>query len=436
MLKVDPPKAKPCNPRFSAFKWSLIFIFGIFLVGAYPVWIFKIHAQPKWGDLKVAKKLVPIPNEKEKKPKTAKEIEQLRIVEDKISKNDTFAVLLDREGVGSKTIHKIVHAALPVFNLNRIRRGNLYRIAFDSNNQLLYLDYSLNDEQYLRVKRDGTSFKPALLEVFYDIETEIIEGEIRYNLISDLRRVGGSVMMAFELAEIFSWDIDFFKDIRRGDFFELLVEKKIQHGRFVGYGKILAARFINQGEEYTAVYFENQTDNGSYFDLNGKPLEKQFLKAPLKFRRISSYFTHRRYHPVYKAYLPHRSIDYAAPIGTPILAVADGRIQTLKRNSRSGKHVIIKHNNIYKTSYSHMTRFAKGIKKGTRVHQGQVIGYVGQTGSATGPHLCFRMTRYGEPINPLRFKSPEGKPIHPSLAKVFQRTARDRLVLFGKNQSL
>ncbi|KAA0259260.1 M23 family peptidase [Deferribacter autotrophicus] len=233
----------------------------------------------------------------------------------------------------------------------------------------------------------------------------VISGEINYSLFEAIKSMGESEELAVRLAEIFEWEIDFFKDIRPGDQFSIVVEKLFCKDKFIGYGKILGADFVNQGRLIRALYFEGNKIRG-YFTPEGKSLKKGFLKAPLKFGRITSTFKIKRLHPVLKTYRPHYGVDYAAPIGTPVHATADGIVVKKGYSKANGYYVKLKHNNGYYTYYLHFSRFKKGLKIGHYVKQGDIIGYVGMTGYATGPHVDYRITKNGKFINPLRFKSP------------------------------
>ena len=224
------------------------------------------------------------------------------------------------------------------------------------------------------------------------------------------------------LADIFAWDIDFILDIRSGDSFQALVEKRFRDGKQAGYGRILAAEFNNRGESFKAFYYKDGDRRASYYDENGESVRKLFLKAPLSFSRISSGFTMRRYHPISKTWKAHPAIDYAAPTGTPIKAVGDGKIVRIAKDRNNGRHIKIRHNGTYQTLYLHMSRFARGMKKGKRVAQGQVIGYVGSSGLATGPHLCFRMYKHGSPVNPSRVKAKSAKPVSDKNLTAFRAT--------------
>ncbi|MBW2622888.1 MAG: M23 family metallopeptidase, partial [Deltaproteobacteria bacterium] len=228
----------------------------------------------------------------------------------------------------------------------------------------------------------------------------------------ELYKLDPEVVLNF--SDIFAYDIDFFTDIQTGDRFSIFYELKYLQGNLVGSGRILAAEFINNGKKLEAYYFEKSPGKGGYYDAEGRSLRKMFLKSPLRFRRISSYFSRSRYHPILKICRPHLGIDYAAPPGTPVETVADGKVTFKGWNGGYGRFVKIKHNRAYTTTYGHLSRYAKGLKKGKRVKQGDLIGYVGSSGLSTGPHLDYRMVKNGKFINPLALNLEPAPPIEAS----------------------
>jgi murein DD-endopeptidase MepM/ murein hydrolase activator NlpD len=242
--------------------------------------------------------------------------------------------------------------------------------------------------------------------------------------------------LALTLAEIFQWDIDFVLDIRKGDRFELLYEEQSLDGDVIGTGAILAARFVNRGEIFEAVRYEDPAGNSSYYTPGGRSLRKAFLRAPVQFTRISSNFNLRRKHPLWNTARPHRGIDYAAPTGTPVVAAGDGKVVKATRNAPSGNYVVLQHGERYQTKYLHLSRFAKGLKAGQRVKQGQVIGYVGSTGWATGPHLHYEFLVGGAHQNPRTVALPKADPIAPEAKAEFTRLALARLAALPSAQRL
>ncbi|MDY6822131.1 MAG: peptidoglycan DD-metalloendopeptidase family protein, partial [Deferribacterota bacterium] len=244
----------------------------------------------------------------------------------------------------------------------------------------------------------------------YDIQTinYVVNGTINESLFKSVNSIGEDDRLAIMLADILQWEVDFFKDIRKGDHYKLVVEKKFCRSKFIGYGKILALDFINRDELIRAYYYEDDKISG-YFKYDGTSLKRGFLRAPLKYSRISSKFSYSRLHPIFHKPMPHLGIDYAAPTGTPVYSTADGKVIVRGYKRGNGNYIKISHNNGFYTYYMHLSGFAKGIYVGSRVRQGQVIGYVGATGYATGPHLDYRIKRYSKFLNPLKFKAPTKK---------------------------
>ena len=240
-----------------------------------------------------------------------------------------------------------------------------------------------------------------------------MRGTISSSLFDAVSALGENAELAINLADIFAYDIDFIRDLRHGDTFQAVVEKRFRKGNPAGYGRVLAAEFTNQGKTYRAFLFKDGDRAPAYYDAQGYSRRTAFLRAPLSYSRISSGFSMRRFHPVTKTWRAHPAIDYAAPTGTPIMTVGDGKIVDIGFTNGNGNYIKIRHSNGYETMYLHMSRFAKGMKQGRRVNQGEVIGYVGATGLATGPHLCFRMTRNGAPVNPPTVRSAAASPVSP-----------------------
>jgi murein DD-endopeptidase MepM/ murein hydrolase activator NlpD len=240
-------------------------------------------------------------------------------------------------------------------------------------------------------------------------------------------RPGNIAILAIELSDIFAWTIDFF-GIQKGDRFKVVYEERFVEGQPYSIGRIYAALFENMGESFTAFYFEGEGQEG-YFDVEGKSLRKAFLKAPLNFSRISSHFSHSRMHPVLKYRRPHLGVDYAAPSGTPVYSIGDGVVvKKAFQAGGGGNYVTIKHNSVYASQYMHLQGYAKGIAQGSRVKQGQLIGYVGMTGLASGPHLDFRIFKNGSPVDPLKVKAPPVEPISPVNENTF-KLLRDSMMM-------
>lgn len=277
----------------------------------------------------------------------------------------------------------------------------------------LQVRLDLRSEVALRRGADGITVERHVRPVTSEVVT--LRGTITSSLFAAVEAAGGEPELAVRLAEIFQWDVDFFRDLRAGDEFVVVADRQTVDGAFVGYGTLFAARFTNAGRELYAIAYKNAGGRLGYYDLDGHPLRKQFLKSPLKFSRITSSFSPRRFHPVLKRPMPHWGVDYGAPVGTPIHATADGVVTFVGRNGGGGNMVTLRHPNGYETSYLHMSRFASGVRRGVRIQQDQVIGYVGQTGLATGPHLDYRVKLNGHWVNPVTISSPPAAPIDAGL---------------------
>ena len=337
---------------------------------------------------------------------------QIRTISGKVKKGQTATCLLN-DYLSMRTICDLDARAKAIFPLTRIRKGQPYKIKI-LNDALVTFEYDIDDQDRLLIHREADDFSISRLPIEYEIRQEVVSVDIRSTVSEAVLRSKEGHDLAWKLADIFAWDIDFIRDIRPGDTFRVLVEKKYRDDHFAGYGDIKAAFFSNQGTTYKAFLYENVQGEKRYYDENGRSLEKAFLKAPLNYSRISSSFSASRFHPILKRYRSHPGVDYAAPKNTPIKAVADGVIKSIYYNKTTGRQITIQHVNGYETSYFHMNKYARGMRKGRKVTQGEIIGYVGKTGLATGYHLCFRMRKNGKPVNPLKQPSQKAKPVDSS----------------------
>ena len=326
-----------------------------------------------------------------------------------IKSGDTPSTLLEGH-LGLAEIYSLCDESKKVYPLNNLRAGQPWTMIY-SENALIGLEYEIdaNERLVVNMTEDGYDFRKEAIP--YETETLTLEGDIQGSLFSAIQTLGESDALAVRLANVFAYDVDFVRDLREGDSFKLVIEKKYREGSFSGYGKLGAASFTNQGQTYYAYHFTDSKGNSGYYDQQGRPLRKAFLKCPLPFSRISSGYSMNRLHPILGYRRPHQGIDYAAPTGTPISTAADGVIAEIGSNKSQGKYVRVKHNNGYETIYNHMSKFATVSKKGAKIKQGQVIGYVGMTGYATGPHLDYRMKLNGQFVNPLTIKSLPADPI-------------------------
>jgi murein DD-endopeptidase MepM/ murein hydrolase activator NlpD len=270
----------------------------------------------------------------------------------------------------------------------------------------------------------GGGWEVRRAETRPDVRVEAVSGEVRRSLFEAVEAMGESPQLVLELVEIFSSDFDFTADSRSGDRFRLLVEKRYAGEQFVDYGQVLAAQYLSDGRILTGVGFEPAGGRVAYYDLDGRSLKKSFLKSPLEFTRITSGFTYARPHPILGGVRPHLAVDYAAPVGTPVRAVADGTIVDAGWNGGNGIQVHLRHASGYETLYNHLSRLGPAIRTGARVSQRQVIGYVGSTGLSTGPHLDYRVAKNGRFVNPLDEKFIPGQPLDGAEHGRFLREAR------------
>jgi len=329
----------------------------------------------------------------------------------KIGKKELLSTILLRNHIPYPTIDKIVKKSDGVFDVRHIIPGKRYSIFTDKNDpsqKAKYFVYERDEINYVVVNLDDT------VDVYagkndVEIRKKSVAGIINASLYMTLKEQGVTPLLTYELADLFAWQIDFHR-IQKGDRFKVIYEEKYVNGKAVGIGKIDAAQFNHFNDDYYAFYFE-QEGIGEYFDDEAGSLRKAFLKAPVKYSRISSKYSPKRFHPVQKRMKAHLGTDYAAPTGTPIMAVGDGVVKEAMRKKYNGKYVKIKHNGTYTTQYLHMSKIAKGMKPGRKVRQGEVIGYVGSTGLATGPHVCFRFWKNGRQVDHLRQKFPPSKPV-------------------------
>ena len=349
-----------------------------------------------------------------KKPEIEKSFgivkDSFNIIEDVVKPNQTLSVILGKHNVKYRDIDELVRNSKETFDVRRIKSGNHFYIfqTKDSIPKTRYFVYQINKVEYVRYTfADSVLVDREKLEV--RIDTVRKEGVIESSLWMSMKNAGIDPNLALELSDVYAWTIDFY-GLQKGDRFIAIYEKKYIDTNYIGLGKIIACRFDNNGHSFYGYRFK-QDSIEDLFDEEGGSLRRAFLKAPLKFKRISSRFSNNRLHPVLKIRRPHHGVDYAAATGTPIHSIGDGRVIFIGRKGGYGRRVEIKHNGVYTTGYAHMSRFAKGLKKGDFVKQGQTIGYVGMSGTATGPHLDFRVYKNGHPIDPLKMKSPPALPI-------------------------
>lgn len=337
----------------------------------------------------------------------------------KIRWGQSFSDILLKNGISNQTIYEATQKIKPLFNLKKIKKGKKYTLLFKKGNKNpTYFVYETSVYDYLICKLTGTiTANKIKREITYDDKK--ISGSIQSSLYLSFDEQNHPLDLVNLMVDVFAWQVDFFR-IMPGDKYTIIYVEEIIDNKVVGVQQIKAAKLIHNNNTYYSINYDQGFGN-DFFDEQGKSLRKTFLRAPLNFYRISSKFQKKRFHPVLKRYRDHLGTDYAAPRGTPIMSVADGKIIEARYGRNNGNYVKIKHNNIYTTQYLHMSRFGKGIKKGKTIKQGEVIGYVGSTGLATGPHVCFRFWRNGRQVDPYKQNDlPEGDPILKDHENAFQ----------------
>lgn len=351
-------------------------------------------------------------------------IDSLDISEGKVQKNEFLANILQKEGVSYNTVNYIDRNCRKVFDVRKIKVGNKYVFlkTRDSIPTAKYWIYEIDRTSYAVFRlTDSIAAWRGEKEVITKVDH--VGVEIKSSLWNAMSEAGCDYSLILELSDIYAWTIDFF-GIQPGDSCKVIFEEKYIAGDTVpfGIGNVIASYFKNKGEGKYAFSFE-QGGKKEYFDENGDNLRKAFLKAPLNYRRISSTFSEARLHPVHKIVRPHHGVDYAAPSGTPVQSIGDGTVVAKGWDKKGGGNYLkIKHNSTYTTTYMHLKGFAKGISQGSKVKQGQTIGYVGMTGTATGPHLDFRLQKNGTYIDPLKFKSPSAEPVKKENMEAFRHS--------------
>lgn len=357
----------------------------------------------------------------------------LDVLNGTVHRNQFFSDLMTGLGMSLSDSYDISTVSDSVFDVRRLKAGNQWQAYYSINEysdsvagnhgKLSYFVYSLDrvTDVVFKCTRPYSvwlSYRPISVERLYADVT------ITTSLWNDMLDDGVSPLLILELSDIYAWTVDFF-GLQEGDRFRVLYDMKMCDGEPFAVDTVRYAVFSHQGHDYPAIMF-NQGDGGNvYWNENGESMRKAFLKAPLRYSRISSGFSYSRRHPITRKVQAHTGVDYAAPAGTPVVTIGDGVITSMRNEGAGGNVVRIRHNSVYSTAYLHLSRFAKGMKVGRRVAQGDVIGYVGSTGRSTGPHLDFRVWKNGSPINPLKMQSPPAEPL-----KEENRAAFDSLYIF------
>jgi murein DD-endopeptidase MepM/ murein hydrolase activator NlpD len=324
--------------------------------------------------------------------------------------------LLSRYGLDGHQIADVVKAARPVTDLNRVRTGEAYRVTLDEAGHFRNFEIDISDTRLLRVSVTPFGFMADADDIVYQTRATTISGTAGTTLFADLIQIPGGVDLARDLYDLFAWEVDFRRDIRAGDTYRMLVDEVWRDGRFERFGKVRFAQIQTQGRAVEALLY-----NGAYYDADGRSLRRTLLPAPVEYRYISSRFSNGRRHPIYGTIRPHHGVDFVAPYGSPVRAAGDGQVVYVGWKGDNGRLIMIRHNGVYRTAYAHLSGYAKGVRRGAWVRQGQVIGYVGNSGRSTGTHLHYGVYRNGKAVDPLKLDyTPVAEDIEPVQASEFQ----------------
>ena len=356
------------------------------------------------------------------------------VIRGTFEKGDTVSKVL--ESAGGQGVQQYVSAARQVFSMRSFREGQPYLVVTDKESgQVKRFEYEIDSRRRLVV--EGRENPAARVEpIEYVVLLSAVEGSINDNLFQAVADLGESPQMALKLADLFGSEINFIRDLQPGDSFSVLVEKRYRDSEYKGYGRILAAHFTNKGKTFEAYLFRDGNQRAEYYNRKGENLRKTLLQAPLAFTRISSRFTNSRLHPILNYTRAHHGVDYAAPTGTPVKAVGEGVVTQRGWAGGYGNQIIVKHSASLESMYAHLSGYARGLATGQRVRQGQVIGFVGSTGLATGPHLDFRLRQSGKFIDPTKAINPRGEPVPKRAMAEFEKTVALELAYLKGEKNL
>jgi murein DD-endopeptidase MepM/ murein hydrolase activator NlpD len=342
-----------------------------------------------------------------------------------LRRGDTLLTALARLGLARRQSNEVAEALRASgADLRRLRPKDALEVTWTLEGEPIAVRWEPSPWLGFAAVATDAGWEVRRAETRPDVRVEAVQGEVRRSLFESVEALGESPQLVVELVEIFSSDFDFTADTRAGDRFRLLVEKRYAGDQFVDYGQILVAQYLSDGRMLTGVAFDDVRGRAAYYDPDGRSLKKSFLKSPLEFTRITSGFTWARPHPILGGMRPHLAIDYGAPVGTPVRAVADGTVTAAGWNGGNGIQVQLRHRSGYETQYNHLSRLGPGLRAGVRVSQRQVIGYVGSTGLSTGPHLDYRVAKNGRFVNPLGERFIPGEPLAGEDHRRFVKDAR------------
>lgn len=346
---------------------------------------------------------------------------------ERVQRGDTVAELLRRMNIDDAAASSYLRSAAEAESFRKLAVGKEIQAETTGANNLISLRYLNDSGAQIIIERQDAGFTLRALPAQFEKRLFVRTGEIKTSLYAATDAAGMPEAAANQLTELFSGDIDFHHDLRRGDKFTVVYEMSYSNGALVRAGRIQAAEFVNQGHAYRAVYFQSDADHGDYYTPEGKSVRKAFLRSPIEFSRVSSGFSSSRFHPVLNKWRAHKGVDFAAPTGTRVKVTADGVVSVVGKQNGYGNVIMVNHQGRYTTVYGHLSRYAQGLHKGQHVAQGDVIGYVGMTGLATGPHLHYEFRVGGQQHDPLRVALPDAKPISPAQAAAFKPVAENFL---------
>jgi len=355
-------------------------------------------------------------------------------IEYKVRSGDSLSTLFQRAGLSARDVYQVTQATADSQVLNRLFPGQTLSFLIEEG-ELKKLRIVQDQLNSIQLERTEEGYSTKQISRTPDIQTEIVSGTINNSLFVDAIQAGLSDRLIMEMAQILGWDIDFALDIRKGDSFRVLYEEQYLDGKKIGEGDILAVEFTNRGDTFTALRFTDSKGDSNYYTPDGHSMRKAFLRSPVDFRRISSRFNPQRFHPVLGVKRPHRGTDYAAAIGTPIKAAGDGKIIWRGTKGGYGRTIIIQHGGNITTLYGHMNGYKSGLSTGSRVKQGQVIGYVGKSGLATGPHLHYEFRVNGVHKNPETVELPQAEPVPASERAAFEKQASQLIALLDSGDT-
>lgn len=358
----------------------------------------------------------------------ANKLEKVQTIEEEyplvMSRNVPLYTYLRELNVPSIDIIEMAATAKPIKDLARLLSGTRFQIVKDNNDNLIEAKFRFSAVETLIVKKNNNKWQSSILTEIVDIKPISFVGNVETTLWDSALSANMDPYLIVAMAEIFGWEVDFNREVQAGDSWRITAEQKFVKGQPVGWGSVLAAEYINQGTKHSAFLFRLDNEDMGYYNLEGENLRRMFLKSPLRFGRITSRFNRRRFHPKLHVVRAHNGVDYGAPIGTPVRSVADGAVISAQYSGGGGKVLKIRHNSTYQTAYKHLSGYAKGIRSGARVKQGEVVAYVGNTGLSTGPHLHYEFYVNGRYVDPLSQKFPSAEPIATEHMTLFLQQAQ------------